>query len=95
MTSRTSEKDQRVDVRFGRCISRPNSAGPGESVDAETQMIPKKEMIFSNIGVEDSPVTKMLIEKTREAEMTPRMVKEAAEIRIRSRNLLNELRMST
>ena|SRR5437762_10769839 len=64
-------------------------------VDAETQMTPKKESALLDVGMDDTPVTKNLIEKMQEAERMMRLAREAIETRKRSRNLLNELGMST
>jgi hypothetical protein len=44
--------------------------------------------------VEDSPLTKELIKKARESEAMLRKANEAIRIRRRSRNLINELRVS-
>jgi len=63
-------------------------------IDSATQTTPKKEFSLLDISLEDSPLTKQLIEKAREGEATLRKTKEVIEIRRQSRNLLNELRMS-
>jgi hypothetical protein len=62
--------------------------------DSETQTTPKKELSLLDIGVEDSPLTKELIKKARESEAMLRKANEAIRIRRRSRNLINELRVS-
>ena len=63
-------------------------------IDSETQTTPKKEFSLLDISMEDSPLTKQLIQKAWEGEVTLRKTKEVIEIRRRSRNLLNELRTS-
>ena len=64
-------------------------------VDSATQTIPKKTSMSLNIAVEDSPLTKMLKRKIQEAEKMLRLRREALETRKRSRDLFNELGMST
>jgi hypothetical protein len=63
-------------------------------MDSETQTTPKKQLSLLDINTEDSPMTKVLIEKAWKVEMELRKTKEAIELRRRSRNLLNELRIS-
>jgi hypothetical protein len=62
-------------------------------VDSGTQTTPKKESSSLDIDVEDTPLTKKWTEKIREAEAELKKAKEFVEIRRRSRNLLNELKM--
>ena len=83
-TDEDEQKEDRLPTRKRRKL-----------VDAETQMTPKKESALLDVGMDDTPVTKNLIEKMQEAERMMRLAREAIETRKRSRNLLNELGMST
>lgn len=64
-------------------------------MDSATQTTPKKTSISLNIAVEDSPLTKILKQKIQKAEKMLRLRREALETRKRSRDLFNELGIST
>ena len=63
-----------------------------QKVDSETQTTPKKEnRLYAS--TEDSPMTKSLIKKAEEAQEILRVVTEAVELRWRSRELFDSLRV--
>ena len=78
-----SSKEDRLPARKRRKI-----------VDTETQTTPKKESVLLNVGMDNSPMTKNLMQEMREGERTMRLAREVIKTR-RSKNLLNELEMLT
>lgn len=57
-------------------------------VNAGTQMIPKKESVLLDVGVDYSPMTKSLIQKIQGGERINRLAREAIETRRRSKEFV-------